>query len=137
MSLLSLDGFVEIYFSSVVETISNTNTLSHNEFYKSVFDKIKLRTGLHKSLITYLHHSFHWVLFLEELASLSLISCKEGYLVKKISQLNKSQLRENLLKKYKNYLEIRIKNVNDPGFVVPFIPRDKDGNPIFDESYYF
>ena len=111
----SLEDFVGVYIGVVLETIQENGLLGLDDFYSYVFVKVSERTGLSKKEVKYLHHAFHWNLFLRSYSPLELVPSQENgenYEVRlKKSLPEKSELVAHILKENRKWLEARLKNL--------------------------
>ena len=118
MRVLSLDDFVDIYLSSVLKSIPKDGLRSLDDFYNSVFQDVSKRTGFSTEQIKYLHHAFHWSLFLRNESPL-----KIGYLEKndgdykiglRNGSIRKDEQVSRVLAENNVWLESRLKKLNSP-----------------------
>jgi hypothetical protein len=121
---ISSENFADTYFSSVLEILQKEivekeqpSKLRMDDFYKHLFKKVADKIGFSESEIKYLHHPFHWTLFLGQPPFLGLIYSKvfgEGYLIKlKNGMPEKSKLISSVLEKHGKLLEARIENLGN------------------------
>jgi hypothetical protein len=117
MEDFSSNRFADVYICSVLEILRNNNPLSAENFYNYIFSDVSKKTGFSEDEIKYLHHAFHWSLFLEENHPLEIFPCEprnEEYLVRlKDGKPEKSKLVENVLEKHKVWLEKRMERISN------------------------
>lgn len=77
MADLSLKDFADAYIDTALEA-SKSGQLCMNDFDAYVFRKVSERTGLPEDAVKYLHHPFHWVLFLKEYPPLEVIQSSKA-----------------------------------------------------------
>lgn len=115
MSISKLEEFVDVYMGSVVEVIQNKDSLSLDDFYSHIFDRVLEITGLTQEKVKYLHHAFHWSLFLRNPPYLEIFIPRGNGGVCQVKQkmpvLEKSKLIENVLRENKIWLQERWANL--------------------------
>lgn len=115
MTNLDLKTFADVYVGAALEAVSVDDFLTLDDFYKDIYRKVSKRTGLSEEGIRYVHHAFHWVLFLKTYSPLE-IAHSQGInglsrVRLKSNPLEKSELVFRLLGEHRVWLEERIKNI--------------------------
>jgi hypothetical protein len=115
MENLNPQSFADVYISAALEAVSVKDSLTLDDFYKYIYGKVSERTGLPEKDIIYVHHAFHWVLFLRDYSPLKIIDSKEKNGLTRVGlksdPLEKSELVEMLLYEQGKWLEERMKKI--------------------------
>lgn len=112
MGNFCLEEFVKSYVDSAVETINFREIISLENFDSIVSKEVPNKTDLSLRKIKYLHHAFHWALFIDKPPVFKLADnerYKPGYQIRKNGNLSdKEQLCKNVIDKYGAFLNSRI-----------------------------
>jgi len=116
MSLnLDSESFVNIYIDTALEVVSVNDPPTLDDFYKYIFERVSERTGLSEKGIKYVHHAFHWALFLRDYSPLEIVHPQGinglSRVGMKSNPLEKSELVCHLLREYRTWLDARLKNL--------------------------
>ena len=115
MKNLNLEEFIDIYLSSVLSVVREDCLLGLDDFYDHVFQNASERSGLSMTDIKYIHHAFHWSLFLPQNSFLEIFIPKvisengdsHGYHVRIKQLTEKSALGEKVLMDYGEWIRER------------------------------
>ncbi len=113
MGGLNPESFAEIYIHTALEAVGVKDPPTVDCFYSYIFGKVSERTGLSEGGIRYVHHAFHWVLFLKNYSPLE-ITHSQGInglsrVRLKSNPLEKSELVSRLLGEHRIWLEERMR----------------------------
>jgi len=112
---LDSESFADIYIDTALEAVSLNDPQTLDDFYKHIYGKVSERTGLPEEGIRYVHHAFHWILFLRDYSPLEIIDPQGinglSRVRLKSNPLEKSELVSRLLSEYRTWLEERMKNI--------------------------
>ncbi|MDP3992466.1 MAG: hypothetical protein Q8P79_03110 [Nanoarchaeota archaeon] len=111
----SLKDFVEAYIDTALEASKN-GQLCMNDFDAYIFRKVSERTGLPEDAVRYLHHPFHWVLFLKKDSPLEVIQSSKANGSSRVQIKNPveaSSLISRILNEHGAMLEERFKKVTN------------------------
>ena len=116
MNNLRLEEFVETYIDSVIEIIKSNDSLGLNDFYSQIFGRVSEITGLTQEKVKYLHHAFHWSLFITRKPYLEIVVLKGNGGGDKVKQkeettLEKSELVKRVFGEYGLWLYSRWNNL--------------------------
>lgn len=110
-----LELFAETYINTSLEAAQMSPPLDMNGFYDYVFKRVSERTGLSEEDIKYLHHVFHWGLFLKSYSPLEVINPVTANGDPKIKIKNNppevSALVPRILREHRVWLEERMKKI--------------------------
>ena len=113
MTDLDSELFADIYIDTALEAVSANDPPTLDDFYKYIYGKVSERTGLSGERIKYVHHAFHWVLFLKNYSPLEIVHSQGinglSRVKLKSNPLEKSELVSRLLSEYRTWLEERMK----------------------------
>lgn len=115
MGDLDLESFADIYIDTALEAVGIKDYPTLDCFYSYVFREVSERTGFSGEGIKYVHHAFHWVLFLKNYSPLE-IAHSQGInglsrVRLKNNPLEKSKLVSHLLSEHRTWLKERMKNI--------------------------
>lgn len=115
MRSLDLESFADIYVSVALEAAGVNDSPTLDDFYKYICGKVSDRTDIPEEGIRYVHHAFHWVLFLKNYSPLE-ITHSQGInglsrVRLKSNPLEKSELVSCFLSEHRTWLEERMKNI--------------------------
>ncbi|MEK6829455.1 MAG: hypothetical protein AABY15_04960 [Nanoarchaeota archaeon] len=116
MDDLNAEKFAEIYIESALKILKRNNSLDISYFYRYVFADVSKITGFSEDKIKYLHHAFHWTLFLGKNSSFELIPIQnkeeENYRIRFRNGIpEKSELIAIVLREHKEWLELRFQKL--------------------------
>lgn len=115
MRSLDLESFADIYVSVALEAVSVNDPPTPDCFYSYIYGKVSDRTGLSEGGIRYVHHAFHWVLFLKNYSPFEIVHSQGinglSRVRLKSNPLEKSELVFRLLSEHRTWLEERMKNI--------------------------
>lgn len=121
MDNLDLEGFISLYFSVALGILQKENPVKLDIFYDRTFERISGKTGLSIEEIGWVHHPFHWTLFLQKNPSLEIFQFpkkeeKTGYYVRSKNGLpEESELSDYFMKNYRQLLESKLKKIGHFG----------------------
>ena len=111
MGKFCLEEFVKCYIDSAVEAVNSHEVISLENFDSIVFNEVSNKTGLSLGKIKYLHHAFHWTLFIDKPFTFMLVDkegYKPGYQIKKNGKIpDKEKLYNKVIDKYRAFLNSR------------------------------
>jgi len=115
MGDFTLRDFAETYVGVALEAARNNPTM--NAFYIYVYTEVAKRTGLSSEDVKYLHHPFHWTLFLEQNHPLEMIDSPKSNgdsraRIKKDADVS-PDLISRILEKHGIMLEERFRKISD------------------------
>ena len=104
MGNFCLEEFVKCYVDSAVETVNFREIISLEKFDSIVFKEVSNKTGLSLRKIKYLHHAFHWALFIDKPVIFKLTdhkNYKPGYQIMKNGHgIEKDDLCKRVIDRY-------------------------------------
>ncbi len=116
MANLDPESFTDIYFGVALESVRVNVLPTLDDFYEDIYGKVSKRTGIPREGIKYLHHAFHWVLFLRDYSPLETTSPREVNGLTRVrlksNPLEKSELVSRLLGEHGIWLEERMKKLS-------------------------
>ena len=113
MGDLNPELFADIYVSAALEAVGVRDSPTLDCFYSYVFREVSERTGFSGEGIKYVHHAFHWVLFLKNYSPFEIVHSQGinglSRVRLKSDPLEKSELVSRLLGEHRIWLEERMK----------------------------
>ena len=95
MADLTLKNFSEIYVENAFLVAARSGQ-SPDDFYTELFSRISGETGLSEKNIVYMHHAFHWELFLNPYSPFQLID-PNGFKGSPIVDIKKDHVEKSTL----------------------------------------
>ena len=121
MGKINLEDFANSYIEAVLNLVQENHLSDLDIFYEHVFKRVSEKTGFSIEQIIFLHHPFHWNLFLEDSSPLKLAAKKNrgerGYAInvrnagQETTPLEKSALVSRILKEYGELLKQRMDKI--------------------------
>lgn len=115
MEDLDSESFADIYIDAALEAVRVNDPQILDDFYSYVFRRVSERTGLSEEGIRYVHHAFHWVLFLRTYSPLEIVHSQEINSLSRVglksNPLEKLELVSRLLSEHGTWLGERMKNI--------------------------
>ena len=111
----SLENFVDVYIGTALEIVQGNGSLNRDDFDNFVFENVSTRTGFSIKDVKYLHHVFHWNLFLRSYSPLEIVvplEVTESYQVRlKKDVPKKSELVSHILEENREWLKARLERI--------------------------
>ncbi len=121
MDKINLEDFANFYIEAVLNLVQGNYLSDLDVFYENVFKRVSEKTCFSTAQIIFLHHPFHWNLFLKDDSPLELSAKKNrgerGYAInvrnagQETTPLEKSALVSRILKEYGELLKQRMDKI--------------------------
>jgi len=112
---VDLEKIADVFVDHSLAFASENPSL--DSFYKLLFEIVSMETGLSEESVKYVHHAFHWGLFLDDNSPLSLVKPRKVDEIISVSLKpdvdlqNNGVYRDKILEDYGPYIRERLESV--------------------------